>query len=221
MNVELSITVCGQIIVIVIKSVSNETHVLPKCQPFRNYKKIAVRVWNGLGLKRSSSTFQPINYVNMYKSYTFFSFLRLWNVASLFKWRTVCRFLVMSETIFVNFYWRQHFHENLQIILPEGAVVVAENLQKKRSHTCNSITFSSCKQRTPSGSTTFAVFLKAPLFSQCKMWARQKPFTWWQKRVRVKQKETEGGQNSNRGTMEPCLKHTHSLMLQAQLFLAQ
>ncbi len=39
----------------------------------------------------------------------------------------------MSETIFVNIYWRQYFHENLQIILPEGAVVVAENLQKKRS----------------------------------------------------------------------------------------
>lgn len=39
----------------------------------------------------------------------------------------------MSETIFVHIYLRQSFHEDLQTILPEGAVVVAENLQKKRS----------------------------------------------------------------------------------------
>lgn len=45
--------------------------------------------------------------------------------------------LVMSNTIFVDIYWRHYFHENLQIIFPEGAVVVAENLQKKRNKNKN------------------------------------------------------------------------------------
>lgn len=84
--------------------------------------------------------------------------------------------LVMSNTIFVDIYWRHYFHENLQIIFPEGAVVVAENLQKKRNknkntkkkkknHTCNTLTFHSCKQGTQRGSTTFSLFfLNGPLF---------------------------------------------------------
>ena len=61
----------------------------------------------------------------------------------IFRW-TMCRLLVMSETIFVNIYWRQYFNENFMNYFTRGAVVVARSLNKSHLQ----FTFSSCKQRT-------------------------------------------------------------------------
>lgn len=60
---------------------------------------------------------------------------------------------------------------------------------------------------------------KTLLFQQRKIWVRQKALRWWQERVGGKQKETEGGENSNFQDIQEqlCLKH-HSLLLLVQLF---